>query len=45
MKQNLKITRRRDLRRARPIAFEAIAAPRAAPRDLVAYAAALEILG
>jgi hypothetical protein len=45
MKQNLKITRRREVRRARTIAFAAIAAPRAVPRDLVAYTAALEILG
>jgi hypothetical protein len=45
MKQKFKSTRRRNVRRWREAALMPVRAPRPAPRDMVAYAAALEILG
>jgi hypothetical protein len=45
MKTLLKITRRGEARRERKAVFTSPRMPRPAPRDMVAYAAALEILG
>jgi hypothetical protein len=45
MKQKFKFTRRRSARRGREAVQMPVLAPRTAPRDLVAYAAVLEILG
>jgi hypothetical protein len=45
MKSILKTPRRREDRRARELARVLLRASKPAPRDLIAYAAALEILG
>jgi hypothetical protein len=45
MKTLLKRTRRSEMRRERKAIFTSLRMPQPAPRDMVAYAAALEILG
>jgi hypothetical protein len=45
MKQKFKFTRRRNVRRGREAVTPTVRAPSPAPRDMVAYAAALEVLG
>jgi hypothetical protein len=45
MKQKFKSTRRRIERRGREAVHKPVHAPRPAQRDLVAYAAAIEVLG
>jgi len=45
MKQILKITRRHEARRTRRPVLKPVYTPKPQPRDMLAYAAALEILG
>jgi hypothetical protein len=45
MKTILKLTRRRETRRERTAVYAPIRLPSPAQRDMIAYAAALEILG
>lgn len=45
MKQKFKSTWRRIERRGREAVLMPVRAPRPAPRDLIAYAAAIEVLG
>jgi hypothetical protein len=45
MKTFMKTTRRRETRRERKVAFTPVRMPKPAPRDMIAYAAALDVLG
>jgi hypothetical protein len=45
MKTDLKVTRRHEARRERRAIFMPVRMPKPTPRDMIAYAAALEILG
>jgi hypothetical protein len=45
MKQKFKSTRRHSARRGLEAVLTPVRAPRPAPRDMIAYVAALEILG
>jgi hypothetical protein len=45
MKQKFKSTRRRNERRGRETVLMPVRAPMPASRDLIAYAAAIEVLG